>query len=168
MRVRWFLRTIVLIVASLALLLFTASEIIVAVPVAWWLYVATLGMFAIGLLEKQHPRRQVRRFGALISICFVAAILNLTPWSSRNGFLKRLYSIKPGMTVTQVKAVMRGYIQGTGIPPNPFADTRIPTEGLTIQSALVFRHSEEPAYNADWGIVNLRDGIVTSVEFSAD
>ncbi len=168
MRVRWFLRTIVLIVASLALLLFTASEIIAAVPVARWLYVATLGMFAIGLLEKQHPRRQVRRFGALISICFVAAILYLTPWSSRNGFLKRLYSIKPGMTVTQVKAVMRGYIQGTGIPPNPSADTPIPTERLTIQRALVFRHSEEPAYNADWGIVNLRDGIVTSVEFSAD
>ena len=168
MGMRWFLRTIVLIVATLALLLFTASEMLVAVPVAWWLYVATLGMFAIGLLKNQHPRHQFRRFVALISICFVAAILYLTPWSSRNGFLKHLYSIKPGMTATQVQAVMKGYIQGPGIPSNPFADTPVPSGGLAIQSALVFRHSEDPAYNADWGIVNLRDGIVTSVEFSAD
>jgi hypothetical protein len=162
------LRAIILALASLAMLLFAASEMLVAIPVAWWLYVASTAMFAIGLLRKQHPRHQLRRLVTLISICFVTAILYLTPWSSRNAFLKDLYSIKPGMTVTEVKAVMRGYIQGTGFPSNPFAETPGPPGELTIQGALVFRHSEEPAYNADWGIVNLRDGRVTSVEFSAD
>jgi hypothetical protein len=104
----------------------------------------------------------------LISTCFVAAILYLTPWSSRNAFLKDLYSIKPGMTVTEGQVIMRGYIPGTGFPSNPLAETSGPGGELTIQGALVFRHSQEPANNADWGIVNLRDGRVTSVEFSAD
>jgi hypothetical protein len=161
-------RAIVLALASLAMFLFAASEMLVAIPVAWWLYVASSAMFAVGLLRNRHPRRQLGRLVTLISICLVAAILYLTPWSSRNAFLKDLYSIKPGMTVAEVQAIMRGYIPGTGFPSNPFAEKPAPPGELTIQGALVFRHSEEPAYNADWGIVNLRDGRVTSVEFSAD
>ena len=162
------MRTIVLVLASMTMLLFAASEIVLATPVAWWLYVACMAMFALGVLRKRHPRDQPQGLVTLISICVVAAILYLTPWSSRNGFLKHLRSIKPGMTVTDVNGIMRGYMQGTGIPPNPFAVPPSPPGQSTFQGALVFRHSEEPAYNADWGIVNLKDGRVTSVEFSAD
>jgi hypothetical protein len=162
------MRSIALALASSALLLFAASEMLIAMPIPWRLYVAAAAMFAVGLLRKRPPRRQFGRLVILMSICLVAAILHLTPWSSRKVFLKDLYSIKPGMTVTEVKAIMAGYIPGTGFPSNPLAEPPGPSGELTIRGALVFRHSEEPAYNADWGIVNFRDGRVTGVEFSAD
>jgi hypothetical protein len=169
MRVIWSLiRVIVLTIASLAMVLIAASEMVVAMPVPWWLYVVATAMFAIGLLRNRHPRQQLGRLVTLISICLAATILHLVPWSSRNGFLKHLYSIRRGMTEDQVNAIMGGYIRGTGFPTNPFAEPPGPPGELTIEGALVFRHSEDPAYNADWGIVNFRNGRVTEVEFSRD
>ncbi|WP_406699100.1 hypothetical protein V5E97_09495 [Singulisphaera sp. Ch08] len=162
------IRVTALTLASLAMLLFAASELLVAIPVPWWLYVAATAMFAVGLLRKRPPGQQLGRLVILISMCVVASVLHLTPWSSRNGFLKDLYSIRPGMSVSEVKAMMAGYIEGTGWPTNPLTKPPVPPGEFTIRGALVFRHSEEPAYNSDWGIVNFRDGRVTGVEFSAD
>jgi hypothetical protein len=72
------------------------------------------------------------------------------------------------MTLNEARGIMAGYKEGTGVPAVPSADGQEALGEFTIQDALVFRHSDEPAYNADWGIVYFRDGRVTRVEFSPD
>jgi hypothetical protein len=162
------MRIIVIAIASLALLLFAASEVLVEMPVALWLYVLVAAIFAAGLLQYRPPRQQLGRLIMLSATFLVMAVLYLAPWSSRSAFLRRFYSIRPGMTVNEARAVMVGYIEGTGWPANPFVASRETTGEFAIQGALVFRHSNDPAYNSDWGIVHFRDGRVTSVEFSPD
>jgi len=67
------------------------------------------------------------------------------------------------MTVEEVRRTMTGYTEGTG-----WDDPGRPREELHIQGALVFRHSNEPEFNSDWGIVWIANGRVTKVEFSPD
>jgi hypothetical protein len=162
------MRKFTLILASLALLLCAASEIVLTIPVAGWLYVIVTALFAAGLLRRQWPWQQPARLITLFATCLIIAALNRLPWSSRSGFLKRLDAIRPGMTVSEVRKVMAGYREGTGWPANPFAESRDSRAEFEIEGAIVFRHSDEPAYNADWGVVHFQDGRVTKVEFSPD
>lgn len=96
--------------------------------------------------------------------------LYFVPWTTRKPFLETLDSIRPGMPVAEVLTRMRGYKLGTGWP-NPGGPPEVTTperaRALT-RGRLFFRHSDEPAFNADWGIVDVRDGRVVSVEFSPD
>jgi hypothetical protein len=57
---------------------------------------------------------------------------------------------------------MAGYIEGTGIT-SPYTK-----QEYFVGGALVFRHSNEGNFNSDWGIVNLNNEVVISVEFSSD
>lgn len=160
-----------MIIASLVLLLFTASEVLIAIPIAAWLYVVVAAMFAAGLLRLRPPRQQRGRLVAFSAVCFVMAGLYLVPWCSRTHFLRRLYSVKPGMSVRDVRRVMAGYMEGTGVPANPMDESKRFSDSdgqLLIPDCLVFRHSDDPAYNADWGMIYFRAGRVAKVEFSAD
>jgi hypothetical protein len=159
---------IMIVDASLALLFFAAIEVFFEFPVNGWLYLIVTAMFAAGLLSSRAPRYRRARLVAFAAICLVVALLYGVPWTSRNGFLKRLYSIRPGMTKRDARAVMAGYMEGTGWPANPFVASHEPAGELAIEGALVFRHSDDPAYNSDWGIVHFRHGRVTEVEFSGD
>ncbi len=160
-----------IVTASLLLLLFAASEAIIGIPVARGLDFAVAALFAVGLLRLVAPRKQRGRILAFTVVCLVLAALYLVPWSSRAHFLRRLDSVRPGMSVREVQGIMAGYMEGTGWPANPLAEPNEFSESpgqLTIPDALVFRHSDEPAYNSDWGVVHFRAGRVTKVEFSAD
>ncbi len=91
------------------------------------------------------------------------AALYLIPWTTRKPFLWALDSVKPGMTLTEVRQAMAGYMEGTGwrYPGSVGGE-------ISIQGAVVFRHSDDPQFNADFGIVYLANGRVTHVEFSPD
>ena len=162
------MRIAAIIIAFLLLLLFAVSEVLVAIPVAWWLYVALACVFAAGLLHHRPLRQQPRRLFSLFTVCMIMTFLYVVPWSGRSAFLKRLYSIRPGMTINEARDLMAGYMEGTGWPANPFDESHESGGEFKIQGALVFRHSDEPAYNSDWGIVHVKQGRVTHVEFSQD
>lgn len=124
----------------------------------------------------------------LLSFClFAIAMLWLIPLGSRQPFLSDLSSVQPGMTRAQVKAIMGQYMQGTGWPANPFSSSDGSTDSLTeigsdsiyqtknnaqgemeIVDSLVYRHSDDGAYNADWGVIRFKNGRVVSVEFMPD
>ena len=88
------------------------------------------------------------------------------------------------MALDEVETIMSGYLEGTGFPANPHASGqgKAMTDASTgqrfgvkdvdgemqILGAKVYRHSVDGAYNADWGIVALDQGRVTSVSFSRD
>ena len=79
------------------------------------------------------------------------------------------------MILSEVDEVMSGHIKGVSEKWQPFmgtADTLKETTdkngGVTYEGSLIYRHSDEAAFDSDWGIVKFRNGRVVDVEFDAD
>jgi hypothetical protein len=156
-------------------------------PLVYLLAATVPSAFAAEALVLDPSRR--RFLGtALAGLVFGVALLTLyaVPWNSRKPFLRDLDRIREGMSREEVERIMAGYIRGTGWPASPFEDgnpvgsvveapsgERIPCRvsdsgELAIEGAMVFRHSEEPAYDSDWGVIHFRDGRVVAVRFMPD
>ena len=116
---------------------------------------------------------------------FVASLVVLyaVPWNSRKVFLRDLDRVRPGMTVEDVESIMGSYMKGTGWPAGPAASSDTLTEvgtditlktsvsrsgQLEIDDSIVYRHSNDDAFNSDWGIVQFNDGKVVQTTFMPD
>lgn len=180
------IQSAITVIASLSLALFALAEILLAMPVVWWLYLSLIPLFAFGLIRHQCPSGQRGRLITFAIILAGIVMLYFVPWTSRKPFLHDLYSIQPGMTEAEVRRIMGRYMEGTGWPA-PYGGApsgtgtltnlgtgathgtgTSPSGQMTIKSSLVFRHSTDGASNSDWGIVALNDGKVTGVSFSPD
>jgi hypothetical protein len=181
------MRVALITFAGIVLALLALYEVGMSYPVAWWLYLCVAIAFAIGLIRRVSLRRQLPRLGALAAVLAVILVLYVVEWSTRKPFLRDFDRIRPGMTETQVRDIMGRYMEGTGWPANPF-DTRTnaistltdvgsgaqystatsPAGEMVIRDALVFRHSNDGAFDSDWGIILLSSGRVVSVQFSPD
>jgi hypothetical protein len=152
-------------VITLTIILFVFCALIETVldfPVAAWIYIPIAILFS-GALWPERPIWQHRkRLVALIAVNALVLALFLIPWSTRKPFLRHLYSIKPGMSVNEVKKIMAGYMEGTGWK-NPWT-----SQEVNINSSLVFRHSNDGQFNSDWGVVTIQDGKVVDVRFDPD
>lgn len=102
---------------------------------------------------------------ALYAGLLVSAMLFWLPSTSRGHFLDDLYSIKPGMTVPQVKQKMRKYeVRGQG----KASRSSWPANREGDESYIAYGHSHASEYNADVGAVVFRRGKVAYVDFSPD
>ena len=149
--------------AAIFLILAALAEIILGFPVPLWIYVPIGVVLAGALWPRRSPRLRPERLAGLVVVSAMIAALYLIPWTTRKPFLRALDSVKPGMTLAAVRQAMAGYMEGTG-----WRYPGSPGEEITIQGAVVFRHSDDPQFNADFGIVYLANGRVTHVEFSPD
>ncbi|HWQ93535.1 MAG TPA: hypothetical protein VN673_17860 [Clostridia bacterium] len=181
------MRAALIIFAAIALALFAFSEVGMAYPVAWWLYLGVAIAFAVGLIRPVAVRSQLAHIGALVVAIGVAATLYLVEWTTRKPFLRDLARIHVGMTEAEVRRIMGRYMEGTGLPANPFdtatnapgtltdlgngsqySTSTSPSGEMVIRDSLTFRHSNDGAFNSDWGIVSLSSGRVVRVQFSPD
>ena len=180
------MRTALITLAAIALALFALCEVGLAYPVAWWLYLCVAAVFAAGLIRPVSARSQLARIGALVGVIAVIATLYTVEWTSRKPFLRDLDQIRVGMTEAEVRQIMGRYMEGSGWPAIPGSSTNAPgtlkivggdsqysTETspsgqMVIRGSLVFRHSNDGAFNSDWGIISLSSGRVVNVEFSPD
>ena len=102
------------------------------------------------------------------------------PLTGRDRFVTDLNRIRPGMTRSEASEIMDGYMRGTGWRV-PAGDQGIRIAGggsydgyadasgeLAIEGCEVYRHSDHPNHDSDWGIVCFQDDRVTSIEFSPD
>jgi hypothetical protein len=127
---------------------------------------------------------------AKVGVClvFLLALFLLwrIQWSTQEPFLRDLGRIRSGMTVAQVEAIMKPYIKGTGWPApdsvkagkqgsltalcHDFTTktTASPSGELVMEDCLVYRHSNDAAFNSDWGVVQIRNGRVVRVRFLPD
>ena len=120
-----------------------------------------------------------------IYMLFLAAliILHAVPWNSRKVFLRDFDKVRVGMTVEEVEAVMGKYMKGTRWPAGPSTTRQVltevgtgismktyetPTGELGIQDSVVYRHSNDWAFNSDWGIVQFQEGRVVWKDFTLD
>lgn len=177
------MKRMILGLAWMALAFFAWAELLLAMPVAWWLYVVLIPMFAFGLHEKgalQAPRGAWKHFGVAVVLI---TTLHFVPWTSRKPFLRDLHRVQAGMTESDVRRIMGRYLEGTGWPSMPEGGsgtltdlgsggthtTTISTNGdMALRDSLVFRHSTDGRFNSDWGIVELDGGRVKGVSFSPD
>lgn len=177
---------VLLIISCLLFLLCPLIEWIYAFPLGLGFYLFLGAMFTVALIRFKPLGTQRRSLAWLGGIFVALAVFHFVPWTSRKPFLKDLYSIKPGMTETDVRRIMGRYMEGTNWPAiyggspegsgtlnDPGSGKQHATEStpdgkLTIKSSLVFRHSTSGAFDSDWGIVALENGRVTGVSFSPD
>jgi hypothetical protein len=150
------------ILSSMVLPLCAFCEVLLAIPVPGCIYAPIVIAMTAWLWPRERPFLRPKRLVCLGVICSLIGALYFIPWTSRKPFLRDLYAIRPGMTVEEVRKRMAGYMEGTGITmPNT-------NQEFTVGGALVFRHSNDGAFNADWGIVSFQNGKVVSVQFDPD
>ncbi len=178
-------RKAILIVSVIFLALLGLYEVLLELPVAWWLYAAVTVVFVLAIVFTIKGRLPYRSLVIPIVAIAFAWLLYFVPWSARKQFVKDLYCIRSGMNEEQVREIMSGYMEGTGWPAVYGGETegegtlndlgsgtsRSTTSvdgNLAIKDSIVFRHSDEGAYNSDWGIVTFENGRVVGVDFSPD
>jgi hypothetical protein len=152
--------------ASLAALFVAAAvEFGLTTPVPEWAY----PLFALLWLAFLWPflRESPLKVRFLLPVIFLAGLVLLhSSWDSRGSFIRRLNSVKPGMSVEQVEERMSRY--DVFREPN----TRLLASGQRelIRPNLAVYHCETPEdrFNADAGIVIFKNNKVESVRFSPD
>ena len=128
--------------------------------------VSPFATLAAGFLFLPIGWIRVRRYrtgigaGALAMGLLVVLSMRFVDWNSRKPFLLDLYRVQLGMTINELALIMRHHPN----KPTPDYPDRIVKENDT----LVFRPTYGGAYNADWGIVTIKDHQVAGVEYSAD
>lgn len=139
------------------------------------------------------PVRWVACRGFLLGVLVV-----LVPWHERKRFVHDVYTVRLGMSVDDVDAILGGYTQGAGAAWQlPAQDPRVrapgePEDAAWVEAARaafaadrapdypqgverdyftgtrIYRWSERPAYNADWGAIAFVAGKVVEVRFLPD
>lgn len=145
---------------SWVILAFTIPALALASSVDWilaglipgWLYLA-YGLAWLLAAWLAAGRRPSRRNGLLL-LAFAAILfaLYITP-AQRELFLNDFHRIKPGMSRTEVDAIMQSYSANTLAPRTDH---------------VVYRHASAGSGSADHGVVRFQENRVTSVSFLAD
>jgi hypothetical protein len=130
----------------------------VAVYAAFWVLVGALLLYGRPLREK-----------ALILLPFLLVVFSVrfVDWNSRKPFLRNLYSIKEGMTPTQVEQIMGAYMTGGGRPLDS-PETKFDERGEMVTGTVTYRHTNEGWGNSDWGVVTFENGRVVEIDFLPD
>ena len=147
---------------------------------------ACYGLFwSLVLLPLLIWRASAMKFVCYGLMVLSLAVLYIVPWNSRKPFLRDFEKVRVGMSVPEVEAIMGGYMKGTGWPALPGADesggtltevgsgvtmdTAIDHNGeIEIKDSITYRHSNEGAFNSDWGVVKFEDGKVVGKRFMPD
>jgi len=145
----------------------------------YWLFWTLL---LVPFLVRQ-PSRLKFAIHALLTLSLL--VLYLVPWNYRKPFLRDFDKVEIGMTVAEVDAIMGEYMQGTGwrIPPGSasptgqltevssgitLATSNSPAGELVIRDSITYRHSNDGAFNSDWGVVKFKNGRVIGKRFMPD
>ena len=133
------------------LLLFAYFELVVEYPVIWWLYAIFCTLLLLQIFVTLKNRWSFKTQGIPLLGIFFASVLYFTNWSIRKPFVQDLLSIKGGMSKDMAKRIMAGYIIA-----------------YDKNDSICFRHTDDGAYNADLGIVELTNNKVNKVTFLSD
>jgi hypothetical protein len=143
-----------------------------------WPYL-TLGFF--WLIGSISLLKATPRFPRILFVSLFLAFLVVLglPLTSRDHFVADLFRVKPGMTRADTMQIMGRYLRGSGWQGPPGKRINIVGGGsydtfsnesgqLAITGCQIFRHSDHPNHDSDWGIVCFREERVVSVEFAPD
>jgi hypothetical protein len=111
----------------------------------------------LGTLLYLDRRSRVTLIGLALFVTLNVGIWTVD-WNSRKPFVRDLYQVQPGMTVTQADAIMSRYMRSPARP------------GTTASTFVVgYRHTTAAWGNADIGLITYdADGYVSDVSFLPD
>ena len=101
-------------------------------------------------------------------------------FDTRKTFVEDLASLQIGFTKEQVEKIMGNYLKGTNwklfgsnitIPGTKRVNFEVDTsktDQLTLKNCDVYRHSNDGAYDSDWGIVCYQNDIVEYIDYAQD
>ncbi len=162
-------------------------EVINTTPLSWQAY-AGFGLLVLLLQSISMAlggSKSKLRLVSLILFVMSLSALYFVPWSTRKSFLRDLNRIAVGMSEAQAENIMGRYMRGTGLRVNPAVETppdtirdivsgrafvtkMSPNGEVLLVNAIVFRHSNDSRFNADWGVIRLKKGRVIAVHFLPD
>jgi hypothetical protein len=123
--------------------------------IPFWAYVIAHLAILVGFLKR----------GALKNLAFVLPVFAITIPLTCLGMSSLghyLYRIKPGMSVSQVRQIMVGFKEGSGLI-SPYTG-----EEFVAGGCLIFRDPRHSESHRAWGTVNILDGRVTDLFISPD
>lgn len=129
---------------------------------------AVLAAPALVAAAATRRRRAVAVWAVGLSAVLALYVL---PWHPRKQFVWDLYSIRPGMSVAEVEAVMGGYIKGAGRKWGGDGGAAYPAGEAagTATGTMTYRwNATDWEYDADWGQVEFAAGRVVGVRFLGD
>ncbi len=131
------------------------------------LYAGFLSLFLLPLVIWRFKRVKLVIYLAFLLSAVVFAVV---PTTSRDFFVRRLDSLQPGMTISQVDVAMRQYSgrRYDGGVVRRQDRKWLPEKFANADRVVSFRHSDDSAYNADVGTVFFSNGRVLGTEFSPD
>ena len=132
------------------------------------IYVAFWGLVSLLLLWGAPARH---KFLVLTLLAVTLLSVRFVDWDSRKPFLKDLFRVKEGMTVSEVEQIMGGYMTGGGVPlgsPGTRLDGRVVASGEPVTGTISYRHTNEGWGNSDWGVVTFESGRVVETRFFPD
>jgi hypothetical protein len=128
-------------------------------------------------------RSRVGTIGAALICASCATSRSTDPARSRAEFLGDFSTISVGMAEGDVERVLAHYMKGSNwVPPPEMTSTwefriagspnvyqaRVNEGQVELVGCTIYRHSDDGAYDSDWGIVCFSAGRVSSSEFSPD
>jgi hypothetical protein len=148
----WVWLLLVLVVAPLV---FMEVFLAVAPSVLVYAFLVIIGVSSI--LWSQSLGNRANREGLLQIIVLLTclAILHWVPWNTRKVFLSQFNRIQPGMTIEQVDSILR---------PCSFYISERPANKISRS----YRHSSQPRFDSDVGIVYFSGDFVIKTEFLFD
>lgn len=109
------------------------------------------------LLRYLQPALQM---GVIAAGLVLILSVRFVDWNSRKPFLRDLYKVRVGMSVPDVQSIMGGYLTTPS--------TEEPEVNKLEDELIVYRPSNEAAYNADLGEITVRNGRVVAVRYLGD
>ncbi len=123
---------------------------------------ALIVLISLTPIYTQTPRG---KWVAMASFVICSALVAL-PWNERKRFVHELHSVQVGMPISQVRSMMRGYIERVGAGQEWMRlDDK---ERLAFSGTLTYRWSKTDQYDADVGQVIFSAGRVVEVRFLPD
>ena len=123
--------------------------------IPFWAYFTAHLAILVGFLKR----------GALKNLAFVLPVFALTIPLTCLGMSSLghyLYRIKPGMSVSQVRQIMVGFKEGSGLI-SPYTG-----EEFVAGGCLIFRDPRHSESHRAWGTVNILNGAVTDIFIAPD
>jgi hypothetical protein len=148
-------------------------------PIGWALALAPVTLLllvSLTALDRTKPKAKWVSLGAFL----LSVLVVLVPWNPRKRFVNDLFTVRPGMSVDEVEAVMAGYIRGTGakwhVPQGPAPSVRGPEDpqdtAATARARAAFDTHREPDYPAGQARLHVTGTITyrwsTDVKYDAD
>ena len=128
-------------------------EIGLKIPLPAWAYAIVCGnsLLCFATAGWLFPAFKKRFLVAVVSYVGALFLLFSVPWSTRKPFLQKFHQIAVGITAQDVSRIMGAYT--------------LRDESATLMQ---FRHSKDPRFDSDIGLVYLQNGKVVRTEFLFD